>query len=238
MKVLISPTKTLRRSTVLRPETLPEFLEEAKELHAMLKQCDKQELMKGMKIKESMADTVMSDLEAMKFSEDALCAVEAFDGLQYKRLDVSTLDDRALQWLKKHVRIVSGLYGLLRPFDSMEPYRLDFNMKWKLYDFWGERLAKALGEDDILDISSSEFTKAIEPYINPERYTKVYFKEFRDGKWKILSTSSKIMRGRLVRHMARKELTIPKDITGFSEEGFHWREDLSGEGEIVFGREC
>ena len=237
MKILISPTKTLRENTTHRPETLPVFLEEAGQLHERVAACTESELMERMKIRQEKAQEVRRYLDGMKFDMDGLYALEAFDGLQYKRLSVSTLSDGALEYLKKNVYIFSGLYGFLRPTDSMYPHRLDFNMKFDLYGFWGSRLAKILRDEEIWDLSSSEFTKAVYRYLKPEQYHAVAFREMRGGRWKTLSTSSKILRGLFLRFLAEEDIENTEDMRAFTAEGFVWREDLSDRSLTVFGRD-
>ena len=149
----------------------------------------------------------------------------------------------ALTYIQKNLRILSGFYGVLKPFDGVTPYRLEMQAKLSvqgkkdLYDFWGERLYRELTDGDhlILNLASKEYAKAVEKYLTPEdRFITVEFGERKDGKVKQKATLAKMARGEMVRFMAENNIQDPEEIKAFHELGFSFEGMLSDEKKFVF----
>lgn len=170
-------------------------------------------------------------------------AVISYEGLQYQHIAPGVFTAEALSYIGEHLRILSGFYGLLRPFDGVTPYRLEMqavlsvNGYKDLYDFWGGRLHKKLEEDDgiIINLASKEYSRCIEKYITPdERFITVEFGELADGKVKQKGTLAKMARGEMVRFLAENAVCEPEGIKEFHELGFSYRKELSEAGRYVF----
>ena len=170
-------------------------------------------------------------------------AVLTYEGLQYQHMAPEVFSEGALTYIQKNLRILSGFYGVLKPFDGVTPYRLEMQAKLSvqgkkdLYDFWGERLYRELTDGDhlILNLASKEYAKAVEKYLTPEdRFITVEFGERKDGKVKQKATLAKMARGEMVRFMAENNIQDPEEIKAFHELGFSFEEALSDEKKIVF----
>lgn len=232
MKILISPTKTMRNNTS-KPRYIPENIGYAEKLAKDIKKLTVDELKSKMKISEKIANEVFDMYQNIKFDEKGLRAVESFDGLQYKRLDYSSLSKDEQRYIDENVLIYSGLYGLIKPDDSIYPHRLDFNMKFSLYKFWGDILYKQLPKDEIiLDVSSGEFMKIMEPYAG-DNYYKVFFKEKVGDKIISKATESKIMRGLFVRWLSKNKVDKIESLRKFNEFGYRLNEIENGR-ELVY----
>lgn len=170
-------------------------------------------------------------------------AVIAYEGLQYQHMAPKVLTTRALSYLSDHLRILSGFYGVLRPFDGVTPYRLEMQAKLSvnnckdLYDFWGDRLYHSLVDNDriIINLASKEYSQCIEKYITPkDRFITIEFGELVEGKVKQKGTISKMARGNMVRFMAENNISDPNGIKDFQELGFAYSKELSSNSKYVF----
>ncbi|MDO5695918.1 MAG: YaaA family protein [Eubacteriales bacterium] len=220
MFITASPTKTMNRTTP-PAKSLPVFPDETKMLIRRLQAMTPAEIRTAMDLSDKLTATVTEDIRNLRFDKDGLSSIHAFDGLQYKRLDYKSLDTAAREYLSGHLRILSGLYGILRPEDAVYPYRLDFAMKFlDLYHFWGDKIAGQLVGRPVLDLSSGEFSKAIAPYIPESEYHHVTFQVTKNGKRRSAATAAKMMRGRLIRYLAQNAITQPADVCYFTADGF------------------
>lgn len=232
MKIIISPTKTMRELTP-NPKSVPKFLEQAKYLVQKLRMLPASEIQEKMKLSDALQEQVLSDLANWR-TDGKLEALTAFDGLSYKRLDVSSLHNTARAYLDSNCRILSGLYGVLRPTDGICRYRLDFLMPFGLYDFWGDQLAKELGEEEIIDLCSEEFSKAIRPYVGANRYRQIKFWTMRSGKWKSLATPNKEMRGLFLREMAQRQIRDISELFELCVNGYRYDPETSTQTTLHF----
>ena len=148
-----------------------------------------------------------------------------------------------LDYLREHLRILSGFYGLLRPFDGVTPYRLEMQAKLAvggcrdLYRFWGDRLARQLASetDFVLNLASKEYSKAVEPHLPGNvRFLTCTFGEWKDGKVMEKGTQCKMARGQMVRWMAENKIEDPEDLQAFDQLGYRFHEELSAENQYVF----
>jgi uncharacterized protein len=252
MKLLLSPAKSLNFEKQLPTTQFSEaiFLKESKKVHAVLKKVKPSELSNLMDISEKLADLNWQRNQAWKLPfapENACPAVYAFDGDVYTGLDVYTLASEKIDVLQDKLRILSGLYGLLKPLDLMQAYRLEMGTKLpigenkNLYDFWKPKIAKALNselsKDELLvNLASNEYFSAVDvkalkvPVITPE------FKDYKDGKLKIISFFAKKARGLMVRYILDINAETIDDLKGFDYEGYRFDANLSKGNSLIFTR--
>ncbi len=249
MLVVLSPAKKLDMSA--GPEvdaTRPMFQDETKELAEVARGLSVPELQKLMRISESLgrlnADR-FRDFGAMETKAAAL----AFAGDTYIGLEAGTLDAEELAWAQDHLRILSGLYGLLRPLDAIEPYRLEMGSRLKtargktLYDFWGDKIAEALNEQAaavgtqvLVNCASQEYFGAVQPEALGLRViTPVFMEEKPEGP-RIVSFFAKQARGAMARYIIQRRLTDPDSLRDFDTGGYAYRDDLSEGDRMVFVR--
>lgn len=252
MKIIISPTKSLdfesKATTSLY--TQPAFLEKSKKLNKKLKTLSRKKLVDLMKISPALADLNYDRNQNWQppFSlENAKQAVYAFTGEVFRGIDIESLPEEKISVVQDRLRILSGLYGLLKPLDLIQPYRLEMGTRMKvgttenLYKFWGNTIADALDEelqdDDLLiNLASSEYFKAV-----PTKALKVpmitpIFKELKNGDYKIVMTYAKKARGFMVRYIIDNDINTIEELKGFNIEGYGFSETLSSETELIFTR--
>lgn len=190
----------------------------------------------------------LAELNYKRYKDMALMrrltpAVIAYEGLQYQHMAPKVLTTRALSYLSDHLRILSGFYGVLKPFDGVTPYRLEMQAKLSvndckdLYDFWGDRLYHSLVDDDriILNLASKEYSQCIEKYITPkDRFITIEFGELVEGKVKQKGTISKMARGDMVRFMAENNISDLNGLKDFQGLGFAYSKELSSNSKYVF----
>src|SRR5690554_2539033 len=204
MKVVISPAKSLDYTTDLPSTTFtnPVFLKQSKEINTVLKDLTPNELKDLMSISDKLAELNWQRNQERKYKLTELNpkvrqAVYAFNGDVYTGLDAYTLSPEKVDYLQNHLRILSGLYGLLKPLDAIEPYRLEMgtklpiNDKKDLYDFWKETLTKSLNKelkknDDLINLASNEYFSAIDKKAIKATIITPEFKDYKDGKLKMI----------------------------------------------------
>ena len=254
MLIVISPAKTLDFETPPRIPafTIPDFLDDSAELIDELRGFEPHKLGKLMGISPKLADLNSNRYHAwtLPFTADnAKQSVLAFKGDVYAGLDADNLSADDLQYAQEHLRILSGLYGVLKPLDLMQPYRLEMGTKLKnrrgndLYAFWNDRINASLntelaGQDDpvLVNLASNEYFKSARPEKLAARIVTPVFKEERNGVYKFISFSAKKARGLMSRYIIRNRLSKPEDINGFDLEGYRYNADLSGADKPVFTR--
>lgn len=252
MKIIISPAKSLDFESNV-PTTLhthPQFLEKSEKLSKKLKSLSKNKLSDLMSISDDLARLNYERNQEWQtpFTPDnAKQAIYAFTGAVFQGIDVNSLPEEKLPILQDRLRILSGLYGLLKPLDLIQPYRLEMGTKLKvgksdnLYQFWDDTVAKALNdelEDDelLINLASSEYFKVI-----PKKVLKVpmitpVFKDFKNGQYKTIMTYAKMARGYMVRYIIDNNVTTLEELKGFDVEGYGFDSKLSSEFELVFTR--
>ena len=254
MLIVISPAKTLDFETPPRVPTftLPEFLEDSAELIDELRGFEPYKLSDLMGISSKLADLNSNRYHnwSLPFNADnAKQSVLAFKGDVYSGLDADNLTTGDLQFAQDHLRILSGLYGVLKPLDLMQPYRLEMGTKLKnrrgkdLYDFWDDRINKTLnaemaGQDNpvLVNLASNEYFKSVKPEKLNARIITPTFKEERNGDYKFISFTAKKARGLMSRYIVRNRLLDPEDIKGFDLEGYRYNAELSETDRPVFTR--
>ena len=248
MLVVLSPAKKLDMSAVDTATTDPQFADDAKALARTARGLTQKDLQKLMGISETLAKLNADRFKSFGTMETKPAAL-AFAGDTYTGLEAASLDPDELDYAQDHLRILSGLYGLLRPRDAIEPYRLEMGSRLKtrrgksLYDYWGDRIAKALndqaetlGTDTLVNCASQEYFGAVKPgALNLRVVTPVFMEEKPDGP-KIVSFFAKQARGAMARFILQRRLTDPDSLTGFDSGGYRHRPDLSEPGKPVFVR--
>ena len=252
MKIVVSPAKSLNFESPLPIQNYTEslFLKEAETVQKTLKKKKPKQLMELMDISEKLADLNWERNQnwALPFTpENARPAVYAFDGDVYTGLDAYTISAEKIAVLQDKLRILSGLYGILKPLDLMQPYRLEMGTsmpigtKKNLYEFWKKKLTKALNDelqsDELfLNLASNEYFSAVDtkalkvPVITPE------FRDYKDGKLKMISFFAKKARGLMVRYIIDTNAETIDDLKKFNYEGYAFDANLSKGNTLVFTR--
>jgi len=234
--------------------TQPAFLKAAAALVKELKRLAPPELAERMALSDKLAAQVFAyyqDWHTPFTPANAKVALRTYAGDLYDGLDAGTLFDADIQFAQAQVRILSGLYGLLRPLDLMQPYRLEMGARMQegsLYAFWGDRLTKALNlllkaektagrEPILLNLASEEYAKAIQPGALQGRMLTPVFQEGKGGRFKVVSFFAKRARGCMARYVIQNRLLEPQDLLRFEGEGYHFAKDASTEDRWFFRRE-
>lgn len=254
MKIVVSPAKSLDFETQLPTQrhSDPIFLKEAERLNKLLKKKSARSLSKLM--------SISADLGALNYERNqqwelpftatnARPAVFAFSGDVYRGLDGYNLNDKQLSYLQDNLRILSGLYGVLKPLDLMQPYRLEMGTRIKvgvsknLYAFWQKRVTEALNaelkdDDFLLNLASNEYFKAIDKKTLKVPIINTAFKDFKDGEYKMIGFFAKYARGLMAKYLATTNAKTLEDVKGFNYEGYGFSEQLSTDQELVFTRQA
>ncbi len=249
MLAVISPSKTQDFSTPdIQAHTLTRQLHESEVLVNILKQKTQIELSKLMSISEKLAHlnyTRFQDFATPLDFSNAKQALLAFKGDVYTGIDVPNLSKKDLEFAQDHLRMLSGLYGVIRPLDLIAPYRLEMgtrlqNPKGKnLYEFWGDKISKLLNEDEaevIINLASNEYFKGIDQKALKAQIINIVFKEFKGDKYKIIGIYAKRARGLMVQYMIKNRIENPQDLKAFSLEDYRFQQDMSDDTTWVFTR--
>lgn len=255
MLTVISPAKTLDFDTppTTRKATQPRFLERSAELVADARGLSPADLRELMGVSEQIAE--LNHRRFMNWGvpfslDNAKQAVLAFRGDVYTGLDADSLSSAQLGFAQKHLRILSGLYGLLRPLDLIQPYRLEMGLKFanrggrNLYDFWGDAIGAELnrelkksGSNVMVNLASNEYFQAVRPRTLDAEIITPVFKDLKGGKYKIISFYAKKARGQMARFIIERELTEPADLKKFRTGGYRYNKAESSARELVFTRD-
>lgn len=246
MKIIISPAKKMKENTDDFPaDKLPQFLAEAEVLCKEIQKLSFEEARALWKCNDKLAKLNFNRFAYMELKKAAAPALLAYEGLQYQHMAPVVFTRKAAAYAEEHLRILSGLYGVLRPFDRVMPYRLEMQAalqvgnKRNLYDFWGEKLYQAVLDEDrtIVNLASKEYSRAVEKYLQPEdRFITIIFGELQDGTVKQKGTFAKMARGEMVRCMAENQIGKLEKLREFKVLGYEFAEEYSGEREWVFLR--
>ena len=252
MKILLSPAKSLDFKSELPTSKTSSicFEKEAQYLNSILKSKNPKELSDLMSISSKIADLNYERNHSWSLpftNRNARQAVYAFSGDVYRGLDAYSIDDSRIDFLQNSVRILSGLYGLIKPLDLIQPYRLEmgtklaFDSNKNLYDFWRKKITQQLNlelydNEPILNLASNEYFKAVDcKVINSDVYT-ANFKQLRNGEFKTIAIFSKKARGMMTRFIINNRITNISDIKSFDYDGYMFHEELSTEKELIFTR--
>ena len=252
MKIVVSPAKSLDFESTLPTQQYTQgvFLEQAATLSKVLKEKSPQDLSALMKISDKLGALNWQRNQdwALPFTrENARPAVFAFNGDVYNGLDAYTLSEGKIEQLQETLRILSGQYGVLKPLDLMQPYRLEMGTKMpvgthkNLYGFWGnlvtEQLNTELAENELfVNLASNEYFKVVKPKLLKSLVITPHFKDYKDGKLKMISFYAKKARGLMVRYIVDQEINSLGGLKGFDYEGYAFDNNLSTETDLVFTR--
>lgn len=244
MKVIISPAKKMRVDTDnAEAAGVPVYIKDTMRLLELLRGYSFEELQKLFAANKDITRLNYDRYQAMNLEERLTPAVLSYTGLQYQSMAPGVFTSAQWEYVKRHLNILSGFYGVLNACDGVVPYRLEMQAKLPvdgcrdLYEFWGDRLYRELLDHDkvIINLASREYSKAVEPYIEPGvRWITCVFAEEKDGKPKVKATAAKIARGGMVRWMAEHQVEDAEEIKGFDEGGYEFREELSSETQWMF----
>ncbi len=246
MRIIISPAKKMRVDTDSLPwRTLPVFLPQTEALCASMRSMSYPELKKLWKCSDSIARQNVERLEQMDLRRRLTPALLAYDGIQYQHMAPGVFTDAEFDYIQEHLRILSGFYGLLRPFDGVTPYRLEMQAKLSvngardLYHYWGDRLASRLCAETgcIVNLASKEYSLSVSRHLpGSVRFLTCIFGEALNGKVVEKGTLCKMARGEMVRYLAERQSTSPEQLKSFDRLGFRFDEARSDSSQFVFLR--
>ena len=247
MKIIIAPSKIMKIARDSFPiQSKPQFLDKTRILERFLKSRSNEQLKDLWHASENVTKQSILQLENMNLDERLTPAMLAFSGIQYQYMAPDLFTQPALDYIQKNLRILSGFYGMLRPFDGVCPYRLELNTKmvgfrdYSLYHFWGSDIAENLFQEDniVIDLASKQYTRLVKPYLSQGRQLiTVDFQELKNGKWKTVGVHAKMARGEMVRYIAEKQIKNPTDLQDFNDFEFQFEPDVSTKDHYVFRTE-
>ena len=236
MKIIMSPAKKMRldEDSSITPTT-PCFLNESYILEEKLKSMSYDELRKLWKTNEKLTDQCMSELENRSY-QPLTCALHAYDGIAFKYLHPFSMSDSERDYLNKHLRILSGMYGVLTPTDGIVPYRLEMGVKsLNLYKFWGSQIYDSLNDHIIINLASKEYSKCITDYLTEEdQCIEIQFLRNIKGVLKQQATYAKMARGAMISYMAKENIESIEDLKKFNDLDFVFSKELSNDHCFVF----
>ncbi len=254
MLIVLSPAKTLDYETPIKTSksSEPELLDRSEPLVDRARKLSVPKLAELMGISDALARENVRRYKAWSrpfTPENARQAIFAFRGDVYRGLDVDTLGARDLDWAQKRLRILSGLYGVLRPLDLMQPYRMEMGLPFavgrqpNLYGYWGDTITETLNDAMrqartriLVNLASKEYFNAVDPDRIDGTVVTPAFKEMRDGKLKTIALSAKRARGFMARYIIEKRLTKVEDLQGFRLERYRYRKTGSTDAAPLFVR--
>lgn len=245
MRIIISPAKKMNTDTDSFPfRQLPSFLSDSQAILELLQGLDYAALKALWGCNDDIARLNFERVQDMVLTDRLTPALFAYEGIQYQRMAPGVFGREELDYAEEHLRILSGLYGMLRPFDGVTPYRLEMQAKLSgpgfrsLYAFWNRRIADRLQAETscIVNLASKEYSKCISPYLKEDvRFITCVFGQLAPG-GKVIekATLVKMARGEMVRYMAEHRITAVEDIRGFDVMNFRYAGELSDESTYVF----
>ena len=254
MLLLLSPAKSLDYESHLEgvPHTLPQFVSQSAELIDVLKHKTPAQISELMDLSDNLVALNVARYEAWrpKFSsKNSRQAILAFNGDVYEGLDAKSLTPKNLEWAQNHVCILSGLYGVLRPLDWMQPYRLEMGTRLTtkrgkdLYAFWGDEITQAINASlkaanaaALVNLASEEYFKSVKPAKLDHPVITPVFEEWKGGGYKIVSFFAKRARGLMTRYAIEHKLTKPEQLKDFDSEGYAFDAKVSNETRWIFRR--
>lgn len=255
MLFLLSPAKSLDYDTPLPPDlphTLPQFVPEASALIQVLREKSHQDIATLMSLSDPLAALNVARYQAFRprfTASNSRQALLAFNGDVYEGLAARTLSPEDLQWAQAHLCILSGLYGMLRPLDRMQPYRLEMGTRLatdagsNLYQYWGSRIAEHLNKrlradttPVVVNLASQEYFKVVDTKALKARVVECVFEDWKGGAYKIISFHAKRARGLMARYAVTHRLATPHALQGFDLEGYTFAPAASEPERLVFRR--
>ena len=253
MLLVISPSKTQTTTVPVRGKySSPLFAEQAEQLVTLLRKLTEDELATLMKMSKKLAQINYQRFQQFQFPftpDNSYQALFTFEGDQFQPMDVQSYDEDQLGHAHEHLAVLSGLYGMIRPLDLMQPYRLEMATKLSigsavnLYQFWGEIITEQINsslQNDpyplLVNLASAEYFKVIQKKTLQVPILTLSFKQYKDGQLKTIAIYAKRARGAMVNFMISEKISDPVDLKGFSADGYSYASDLSTDNEWVFTR--
>ena len=247
MRIIISPAKKMNVDTDSLPcRGLPAFLPRTELLYERLREMSYQELKSLWKCNDQIAKLNSERLQAMDLRRNLTPAILAYEGIQYQYMSPSVFTDGELAYVEEHLRILSGFYGVLRPFDGVTPYRLEMQAKLPvdgapdLYRFWGDSIAQSLfaETDCVVNLASREYSQCVSRYVPDRgRFLTCVFGERKGDRLIEKGTMCKMARGEMVRFMAERRIEDPAELTAFDRLGYRYAPEESGGTTYTFIKE-
>lgn len=256
MIIVLSPAKSLDYDTPphVKKHTIPDFVDDAAELIGDLRRLSPQDIASLMDISDPLARLNFqryADWSPQFDTSNAKQAMLAFNGDVYEGFDAKSLSASDLDYAQQHVRVLSGLYGLLRPLDLLQPYRLEMGTRFEnsrgkdLYAFWGERITQALNQQlekkngasrALVNCASTEYFKSVKPKKLAAPVITPVFEDWKGGRYKIISFHAKRARGLMARYAVENRFDTPEQLKHFDAEGYAFDADASNDSTYVFRR--
>ena len=245
MRIIIAPAKKMTSEAALAHHDLPVFIDRAERLRDWIRALSYAEQKKLWACSDAIAEQNAERFEHMDLRSNLTPALLAYDGIQYTYMAPAVFEDGHLDYVQEHLRILSGFYGVLKPFDGVVPYRLEMQAKASvdgfanLYDFWGESLYREVIDESrtIVNLASKEYSKAIEKHLEPgDTFITCVFGEIENGKVVQKGVYAKMARGEMVRYLASTQAEGPEQIKGFNWSDYAFDETRSTETSFVFIR--
>jgi cytoplasmic iron level regulating protein YaaA (DUF328/UPF0246 family) len=244
MIAIISPAKNMKPAVSSTPPfSIPVFLHNTQQIVEKLRTYTPWELQSLMHINEKIALDSMERYHAMNFDNNGTSAIETYDGIQYKYMNIHSLTKSEKNFAQNHIRILSGAYGVLKPYDSIYEYRLEMLTKLplgdtkSLYHYWKNRLYQEITKEDrvIINLASTEYSKCIQNYLtDKDRFITCTFKVMNKGRYKVLATAAKMARGQMVEYIIKNKINSVKGIQSFTRGGFFFHPEESTNTNLVF----
>ena len=253
MIIVLSPAKSLNLEEISQERhSLPEMQTEANKLSKIMKKMNADDLKKLMGVSDQLAVENVKRYKSFKVRstlKNAKRAINMFNGDVYRGLSSHDFEDGDYDFAQEHIRILSGLYGLLKPMDLIQPYRLEMGSRIEtehgksLYAFWNNKITNKLNQslkksnsETLVNLASDEYFKSIKQDKLKADVLHIKFKELRDGKLKFLSYNAKVARGLMTRYIIKNRITNPEEMKGFDYEGYGFSEENSSDNLWMFIR--
>lgn len=244
MKIIISPALTMKIETDIFPVLgQAMYLEDTKKLMDAIRGLTYEEAKRLWTCNDKLATLNYKRFANMDLDRAVTPAILSYVGMQYQHMSPNVFTEEALTYIKAHVRIISGFYGVLAPFDGVVPYRLELGAKFSfsdykdLFEFWGDKLYRGVLDEDrtIVNLTSKEYARAVEKYVtSKDRFVTIEFGQLIDGQVKQKATIAKMARGEMVRYMAENQVENLEQIHDFNFMNFTFCKERSNEKHYVF----
>lgn len=247
MKIIISPAKKMVVDTdTYEVRGMPQYLEDTKAILRQVRELSREEAQALWKCNDKLTELNYGRFQRMDLEACLTPALIAYEGLQYQHLAPGVLSVQALEYVQEHLRILSGFYGVLRPFDGVTPYRLEMQARLSvdgrkdLYEYWGNRLYDSVAKGDgvILNLASKEYSRCVEKYCGErDRFLTVEFCVLSEGRLRQKGTLAKMARGEMVRFLAENQVEEPEGMKDFKGLGFAYSKEHSQGDTWIFVKE-
>lgn len=247
MIIMLSPAKNMKHIEAFdRDLSLPCFIDNTKEIVENIKAFSIEDFKNRMKINEKLAILNKNRFENIKFDTLGSPAILTYDGIQYKNIEADSFTKQDEEFADNCIRIISGLYGIIKPYDSIYEYRLEMQTKLQvrefknLYEYWGNSIYEQLIKEKraIVNLTSNEYSKSIEKFIkDSDTCITCTFKVSKNGKLKVESTQAKKARGMMVKYIVKNRVRDTEELKKFNLGGYKYQENLSDNGEYIFVKE-